>query len=104
VNKKLPTFHEDLMESLKAPKERAAYLNAAIEDGDNRVLLQAFRDVAEACGGVGKLAYRTQLARESLYRTLSGKGNPTLVALQKISHELGVKMTFQPERKKVRSA
>jgi probable addiction module antidote protein len=67
-------------------------------------LLQAFRDVAEACGGVGKLAYRTQLARESLYRTLSGKGNPTLVALQKISHELGVKMTFQPERKKVRSA
>jgi probable addiction module antidote protein len=101
MNKKLPTFHEDLIESLKDPKERAAYLSAAIEDGDNRVLLQAFRDVAEACGGVGKLASRTSLARESLYRTLSGKGNPTLDTLQKISHELGVKMTFQPERQKV---
>jgi probable addiction module antidote protein len=101
MNRKLPTFREDLIEALKDPRERAAYLNAAIEDGDNRVLLQAFRDVAEACGGMGKLADRTRLARESLYRVLSRQGNPTLDTLQKVSHELGVRLNFQPEDRKV---
>ena len=101
MNKKLPNYHEDLIHSLKNPKMRAAYLNEAIEDGDSRVLLLAFRNVAEAYGGMGKLSSKTKLARESLYRTLSGKGNPTLTTLQKIAREFGLKMSFEPEKTKV---
>ncbi len=100
MNKKLPTYHEDLIESLKDAKMRAAYLNAAIEDGDSRVLLLAFRNIAEAYGGMSKLADKTKLARESLYRTLSVKGNPTLTTLKKIAHEFGLKMSFEPEKTK----
>ena len=103
MNKKLPNYHEDLIDSLRDPKMRAAYLNAAVEDGDSRVLLLAFRNVAEAYGGMSKLSSKTKLARESLYRTLSGKGNPTLTTLQKIAHEFGLKMSFEPESAKALS-
>nr|NGX37276.1 hypothetical protein [Chlamydiota bacterium] len=44
----------------------------------------ALRNVAEAHGGIGNLAKRTGMGRESLYKTLSQKGNPkwhTLVSL-----------------------
>jgi probable addiction module antidote protein len=100
MKKRIPSFHEDLIENLKNPKERAAYLNAAIEDGDSRILLKAFRDIAEVYGGMTKLSSRTKLARESLYRTLSGKGNPKLSTLQKVAHEFGLKMNFEPEHSK----
>jgi probable addiction module antidote protein len=46
--------------------------------------LVAIRNVAEAQGGVGNLAKKAGIGRESLYKTLSEKGNPkwhTLVSL-----------------------
>ena len=46
--------------------------------------LVALRNVAEAHGGIGNLAKKTGMGRESLYKTLSEKGNPkwhTLVSL-----------------------
>lgn len=66
---------------LKTDEDRAAYLEAILEDGDSRVLTIGLRDLAESIGGVGKLAERTGLSRETLYRTLSPKGNPRLDTL-----------------------
>jgi DNA-binding phage protein len=43
-----PTFRADLLNSLRIPEERKAYLWAAIEDGDKRVIVQAIRDIKEA--------------------------------------------------------
>jgi probable addiction module antidote protein len=46
--------------------------------------LIALRNVAEAQGGVGALAKKAHVGRESLDKTLSGTGNPkwhTLVSL-----------------------
>jgi probable addiction module antidote protein len=64
---------------LQAPEEAAAYLDAALEEGDREVFLLALRDVAEArLGGMGELAQQSGLNREALYRTLSAKGNPEL--------------------------
>ena len=50
--------HQDsLLESLTDASEAAAYLNAALEDGDNEVFLLALRNVADArLGGMSKLA------------------------------------------------
>jgi DNA-binding phage protein len=41
---------EFLSELLQDPAEVAAYINAAIEDGDEEVLLLVLRDVVEARG------------------------------------------------------
>lgn len=51
------------------------YLEAALEGDDPRVFLMALKDVAEAYGGLAKLAKTTGLNRENLYRMLSG-GQP----------------------------
>jgi probable addiction module antidote protein len=101
MGKKPPNYNENLIENLKDPKMRAAYLNAAVEDGESRVLPIAFRNFAEAYGGMGKLSSKTKLASESLCRTLSDKGNPTFSILQKIAHAFGLKMSFEPEKTKV---
>jgi DNA-binding phage protein len=48
-------YKEYLRETLADPEEAAAYLNAALEEGDESVFLLALRDVAEA-HGIAKLA------------------------------------------------
>ena len=44
------SYHESLLLSLQAPEEAVEYLNAALEEGDERLLLLALRNVAEANG------------------------------------------------------
>ncbi len=83
-------YQDFLIENLKDHDEAVAYLNAALEEslkGDEESLhlfLIALRNVAEAQGGVSSLAKKAHVGRESLYKTLSGSGNPkwhTLVSL-----------------------
>jgi DNA-binding phage protein len=63
---KTESYKEILLESLKDPETAAEYLTACLDDGDVEVFLLALRDVAEAPGGVRKLAGRARLNRESL--------------------------------------
>ena len=63
---------------LKTQKDIVAYLNAALEDGEPAVLLEALRNVAMARGGMAALARAAGVSRESLYRTLSRRGNPKI--------------------------
>lgn len=83
-------YQDFLMEELKDHDETVAYLNAALEEslkGDEEskhLFLIALRNVAEAQGGVARLARKANVGRESLYKTLSETGNPkwhTLVSL-----------------------
>ncbi|HLE17575.1 MAG TPA: hypothetical protein VI728_04735 [Syntrophales bacterium] len=53
------SYQEDLFEALKGPREAAAYLNAAIEDGDKEVLLLAMRNVAQAHSGMSTIAKKS---------------------------------------------
>ena len=71
--KKSRSYKEHLLKRLQDPKEAAAYLNAALEDEDPRVFLIALKDIAEAHGGISRLAKETDLNRESLYKTLSSR-------------------------------
>ena len=68
---------------LKTKEEREAYLNAAFEDGDASVIAAALGDIARA-EGMSKVAKKTGLGRESLYKTLSADGNPALSTILKI--------------------
>jgi probable addiction module antidote protein len=86
-----------LKERLAAdPEEARLYLEAALEDEDPRVFLMALKDVAEAYGGLGKLAKATGLNRENLYRMLSRQGNPELTSLSRVLQALGLRLTIEP--------
>jgi probable addiction module antidote protein len=77
----MPTrdYKTSLYEDLQDPEFVVAYLNAALEEGSQDVFLLHLRDVAEAWGGMGKLAGETHLAREALYRMLGENGNPQFI-------------------------
>lgn len=95
------SYHEELIESLKKPKEADLYLRIAMEeyheDGDVEALLIALRNIAEAKGGMSKLAKKTHLNRQNLYNVLSKKGNPTLDTFDLILKGLGYRLAIQPD-------
>lgn len=91
-------YHGLLIESLKDHDEAVAYLNEALKEslkGDEEsqhLFLLALRNVAEAQGGIGKLAKKTHMGRESLYKTLSEKGNPKWSTLLTLIDCLGLNL------------
>ncbi len=101
---KSSSYQKDLIASLKDPCEAAAYLNAAIEDGDRAVFLLAIRNVAEAHGGMASLAEKTGLNRESLYRMLSKRGNPEIKSLSALLRAMGLRLAVEAEPHTCRAA
>lgn len=94
--------HKDyLMKRLSDPKTAAAYINAAAREDDPAALLQALRNVAEARGGMAKVAERAGLNRQQMYRSLSSEGNPELRSLTRILDATGLQLivTAKPIRK-----
>ena len=89
-----------LLEWLKDPANAAAYVEAAIEEGDPAGLLQALRNVTEARGGIARIAEKTGLNREALYRTLSKRGNPQLKSLAAILDATGLRLSVTPAARK----
>jgi probable addiction module antidote protein len=91
-------FREYVKEKLKDPEEAVTYLNTALEeyekDQDSEAFLLALRTVAEARGGLAELAKKTNLNRQHLYRTLSGKGNPRLNTLETVLQALGFRLSI----------
>ncbi|MDE2997734.1 MAG: putative addiction module antidote protein [Gemmatimonadota bacterium] len=92
----MPVTEHKASDYLKTPEDAAAYLNAAIEEmgDDPRLLMKAFRNVAEARGGVSALAREANLDRVALSRALSGRRNPRLDTLAKVSAACGIKLRF----------
>jgi probable addiction module antidote protein len=90
-------YQRDLIEALKDPAEAAAYLNAALEEGDKETFLLALRNIAEANGGMKAVAEKAHLNRESLYRTLSRRGNPEIRTLFNLLHGVGLRLSVTPE-------
>ena len=86
-----------VVELLKADLDFAnEYLAAALEEADEPggqpALLAALRHVAEA-QGMAKIAERAGLPRESLYKSLSAKGNPTLKTLLAVLNAAGLRLS-----------
>lgn len=87
-----------LLEWLKDSANAAAYIEAALEEGDAAGLLQALRNVAESRGGVARIAEKTGLNREALYRTLSRRRNPQLKSLAAILGATGLRLSVTPAK------
>ncbi len=95
------SHHEAEVNELQANRELAVeYLKAAMESLDNpndrAAGLLALRTVAEAYGGLGIVAAEAGVSRETLYRTLSAKGNPTLKTLLAVLKTVGLRLSVEP--------
>jgi probable addiction module antidote protein len=86
-------YDDLLMEMLKDEERALAYLNAALDEQDPRVFLIALRNVTQAQGGIAKVAAHSGLNRESLYRALSNKGNPSVQTLAAVLGALGARLS-----------
>ena len=87
---------ETVVDLLKADPEFAGvYLAAALDEagqpGGQNALLAALRQIAEA-QGMASVAERAGIPRESLYRALSPRGNPTLKTLLALLNATGLRL------------
>lgn len=94
------SHHERELAELRADRKLAIeYLKAAMEaldDPNERAGgLLALRTVAEAFGGLAAVAAGAGLSRESLYRALSPKGNPTLKTLLAVLKTVGLRLSVE---------
>ena len=71
----------DGAQHLETEEDMAAYLEAALEDGDPGLVAAVLGDIARA-KGMTKLAHETGLGRESLYQALLPEGNPEFATVQ----------------------
>lgn len=97
------SHHEKEVAELRVNRELAVeYLKAAMESlddpNDRAAGLLALRTVAEAYGGLGAVAAEAGISRESLYRALSPKGNPTLKTLVAVLKTVGLRLSVEPEK------
>lgn len=90
-------YEDGLLADLIDPAEAAAYLDAAIEDGDQQTFLLALRDVTEA-HRISQVARDTGLNRENLYRLLSATGNPQLSSLISLLRSLGLRLSVEVDQ------
>jgi probable addiction module antidote protein len=89
-----------LIEQLKDSAEAAAYLEAVIEEGDQAALMLALRQVAQAQGGIAKIARKAKLTREATYKMLSKSGNPELRSLSAVLKATGLRIALKPIEKR----
>lgn len=90
---KLRSF--DAADYLDSDAVVAEYLNAALEDENPDVFLQAIADVAKA-RGMTQLAKDTGLGRESLYKALTPGAKPRYDTVLKLMRALGVELQATP--------
>ena len=95
---KASVSHDEVM-AKKLRKSRTfavEYLKAAMEDTEEpQVLLVALRHIAEARGGIAKIAKAAGIERESLYRALSPRGNPRFSTLVALTKAMGLTLTVE---------
>ena len=89
----------DSAEHLNSDEDIALYLDACLEEAgdDPAFIAKALGNIARA-RGMSQLARETGLGRESLYKALSGEGNPSFATILKVIHALGVKLHAETAR------
>ena len=92
--KRTRDYREGLLKSLLDPNAAAHYVNAALEDSDDMFLI-ALRDVAGA-RQMAKVASEAGISRESIYRMLSGTGNPRFNSLIGVLRAVGLRLVIEP--------
>jgi len=89
----------DSAEHLKTDEDMALYFEACLEEAgsDAAFIAKALGTIARA-KGMTQLAKETGLGRESLYKALSGEGNPSFSTILKVISALGIRLHAEPAR------
>lgn len=95
--KKTQSYDAWQMNRLSRPDAASSFLNAARADSLEMFLL-ALRKVAQA-HQMARVAKEANVQRETLYRALSGEGNPTIGTLSSVLDVLGLDFIVSPKKK-----
>ena len=93
-NQKVETRLWDAAEHLETDEDIAAYLDAALEEGDPALIAAVLGDIARA-KGMSQIAREAGLGRESLYKALSINGNPEFVTILKVISSLHLRLRVE---------
>ena len=93
----LETTKFDIQDHLRTPEDRAAYLEAAFEEGDPAFITHALNDIARAIG-MTAVAREAGITREGLYKALGDKGDPRLSTLLGVLRALGLRLSAEAVR------
>jgi probable addiction module antidote protein len=91
----IQTYSWDASDHLETKEDIAAYLEAALEEGDPSLVAAALGDIARS-QGMTHIARETGLGRESLYKALSIEGNPEFSTVLKVLQALGLRLQIVP--------
>ena len=84
----------DSAEHLKTEEDMALYLQACMDEaGDDAAFIASALGTIARARGMSQLARDTGLGRESLYKALSGEGNPSFATILKVVNALGLKLS-----------
>ena len=87
----------DSAEHLKTEEDMAMYLQACMDEaGDDAAFIAAALGNIARAKGMSQLAKDTGLGRESLYKALSGQGNPSFGTILKVMQALGMRFSAVP--------
>jgi probable addiction module antidote protein len=89
------TYPWDAAEHLETKEDIAAYLEAALEDGDPNLVVAVLSDIVRS-QGITQIARNTGLETESLKQALSSEGNLDLVTLLEVVRSLGLNLQVVP--------
>ncbi|MCJ2875485.1 UNVERIFIED_ORG: putative addiction module antidote protein [Rhizobium sp. SORGH_AS260] len=89
----LVTRDYDAARYLDSDEALDAYIADATERGDAQELAHALGVVARA-KGMTDLSRQTGLPRQTLYKALSGEGNPELATIAKVADALGYRLSL----------
>ena len=84
----------DAADYLKNEADMQEYLDEVSSENDPQAFLQAINTIARA-KGMAKLSRETGIPRESLYQSLSAKGNPGFNTLWKVAEALGYALVMK---------
>jgi len=74
---KVTTSKFEITDNLDSEEMRITYLNAALEENDPQLVLDAL-DVLSKAQGIKEIAKKTGLSRESLYKTMQNGKRPSI--------------------------
>lgn len=92
AKKKIKTSPYDSAEYLDSSEAMSAYMEEALATDDPAFIAKALGTIARA-RGMSQIAKKTGLSRESLYKALSGDGNPEFSTVVRVMHALGLKFS-----------
>lgn len=82
----------DAAEFLDTKEKVVAYLNLALEEGDDSLVRAALGDIARS-KGMTQLSRETGITRDGLYKAFSPDGNPTFSNVMKVLKALGLRLS-----------